>query len=485
MPDLGLNLFRDPWIPVVYADGTRTEVGVRTALADADRIAALAAENPTVDIALYRLLLAVAHRLAGPVDSRHWPALWESGLPLEDLEEIGRGRWELLPADGEPGFAQDPVQRPEPAPVASLTALADRGAGAGFLWRMPPELSLSEAARWLLWCHAWDTGGIRAAHERGIDRGVPVGPAAALPHTRLVGTPLAQTLLLNLAPGPQGPAGQGWWERTTPVAGRRRGRTPEGMVDLLCWPARRIRLLPDADGLVRRVYITGGDDLRVPGDPAHGADQCFQDAYRLVLPRSLEATVPGLVAPAKSRTTPPSTPTVIDWFADRHHVLDRVQVETTTLATDRHRSVIYDIHDRTWTLPAAALVPGTAAHARLARVRDMVALADSAVRAAATATVPSRAARAKERVADLVARARHEWSGDLAPELADLDTDAGMEQCREALADVVARHVDRADRRLRSNPGRLAEGAPALSKARALSHRLSQPGPAEPAEAAL
>ncbi|WP_435108074.1 type I-E CRISPR-associated protein Cse1/CasA [Nocardiopsis synnemataformans] len=472
----GLNLFTDPWIPVIYLDGSHGEVGVRDALTDAARICTVAAEDPTVDVALHRLLLAVAHRLAGEVAPQAWPALWESGLPLEGLEEVGAGRWELLPADGSPGFAQDPVERPEAAPVASLTMWAERGSAAGFFGRIPESLTPAEAARWLLWCQSYDTAGIRAAHGKGRDAGVPVGPAAAAPYTRLIGQSLAQTLMLNLAPGARGPAGTGWWERTEPVVGRRRGRTPDGMVDLLCWPSRRIRLLVDADGLVRGVFVTGGDDLKAPADPGHGADQSYQDAYKRVLPRSLETTIPGLTAPTKRRTAAPVTPEAITWFSDRHHLLDQVRVETTTMATDKYRSTIQDTHARTWDLPAAALVPGTDAHARLVQVRNMLRLADHAVRTAAAATVPARSSHAPEQAEDLADRARHQWSGDLTPELAHLDSAAGVAQAREALVAVVDQHIGLASQRLRGNPARLAAGTSSLAQARQLRDQLARYG---------
>lgn len=432
------DLFEDPWIRVLYDDGTHREVGVRQAMVDAHRIRTLEAEEATLTVALYRLLLAVAQRLAGPFEADEWPRLWEEGLPLEGLETIGEGRWELFPTEGV-GFGQDPVGRPELAGVGALTAFADRGAG-GMLWQVPQELSMAETARWLLWCHAYDTAGIRSRHLKGKEMGVPTGPAGAAPYTLLVGATLAQTLLLNLVPGERGAAGQGWWERTEAVVERRKGRRPVGVVDLLCWPSRRVRLHADEDGMVREVVITAGDDLKTPEDPGHGARQETDGAYRTVTGRSLKATVPGLAAPDGRQKGRRLTPEVIDFLGERHHLLERVGVSTTTVVFGTQRAVIQDTWTRTWTLPAAALVPGSPAHDRLGVLVEMLALAERAAHHIGQALARPSGDTAQQ-VGNTRTLIHREWSPHLAPELPDLEEPEALVRCREVLLATVDRHL--------------------------------------------
>ena len=56
---MSYNLIDEPWIPVLWAEGTPERVGIRDALEQAGRIREIAASNPMDNVSLLRLLLAV------------------------------------------------------------------------------------------------------------------------------------------------------------------------------------------------------------------------------------------------------------------------------------------------------------------------------------------------------------------------------------------------------------------------------------------
>ena len=48
---MNFNLIDEPWIPVLYHDGTWKRIGIRKALEDAGKIRQIAASNPTDRVA--------------------------------------------------------------------------------------------------------------------------------------------------------------------------------------------------------------------------------------------------------------------------------------------------------------------------------------------------------------------------------------------------------------------------------------------------
>ena len=66
------NLLDEPWIPVRRLDGTIAYVGLLELLRRTTDMADLACELPTQSIAIQRLGLAVAYRVATPRDTRDW-----------------------------------------------------------------------------------------------------------------------------------------------------------------------------------------------------------------------------------------------------------------------------------------------------------------------------------------------------------------------------------------------------------------------------
>ena len=81
------NLLDEPWIPVRLVDGTITDVGLLELLRRTTDIADLACELPTQSIAIQRLILAIAYRVATPRDARDWARQWDDGAPTEQMIE--------------------------------------------------------------------------------------------------------------------------------------------------------------------------------------------------------------------------------------------------------------------------------------------------------------------------------------------------------------------------------------------------------------
>ena len=284
------NLLDEPWIPVRLLDGTIADVGLLELLRRTTDIADLACELPTQSIAIQRLVLAVAYRVATPRDTRDWVRQWEDGAPTEQMIEYlerWRDRFYLF-GDRYP-FMQVADLRTAKNSVSGLEKLiADVPNGEQFfttrhgraLACIPP----SEAARWLVHAQAYDPSGIRSgavgdSQVKG-GKGYPIGPSWS-GHLGLVwlkGKDLDETLVLNLIPadaaGLRGvESSTEWgacsWEAAEPenaVRGDYSLLDPSGtprdvsIPRLLTWHSRRIRLVGDSSG-VTGVVLAQGDKL--------------------------------------------------------------------------------------------------------------------------------------------------------------------------------------------------------------------------------
>ena len=81
-PAKEFNLVDEPWIRVLTASGTE-EVSLREVFARGEQIAGFAGESPAQDVAILRLLLAIAHRaIAGPNSFAEWGDNWNNRTNL-------------------------------------------------------------------------------------------------------------------------------------------------------------------------------------------------------------------------------------------------------------------------------------------------------------------------------------------------------------------------------------------------------------------
>lgn len=72
------NLLKEKWIPVLYADGRFTSVGITEALTQASQIRQLAASNPMDRVSIFRFLLALLYWCRGNPDDKSTSKLGDS-----------------------------------------------------------------------------------------------------------------------------------------------------------------------------------------------------------------------------------------------------------------------------------------------------------------------------------------------------------------------------------------------------------------------
>ena len=284
------NLLDEPWIPVRLLDGTIADVGLLELLRRTTEIADLACELPTQSIAIQRLVLAIAYRVAPPRDARDWVRQWDEGAPTEQMiEYLERWRDRFYLFGGRFPFMQVAALRTAKDAVSGLEKLiADVPNGEQFfttrhgraLACIPP----SEAARWLVHAQAYDPSGIRSgavgdSQVKG-GKGYPIGPSwcGHLGLVWLKGKDLDETLVLNLVPADaaqlRGVESSTEWgacswedsEAESAVRGDYSLLDPSGtprdisIPRLLTWHSRRVRLVGNREG-VTGVVLAQGDKL--------------------------------------------------------------------------------------------------------------------------------------------------------------------------------------------------------------------------------
>mgnify|MGYP000844415678 FL=1 len=284
------NLLDEPWVPVRLLDGTITEVGLLELLQRSTDIADLACELPTQNISIQRLVLAVAYRVATPLDAEEWLEQLEEGAPIEQMiEYLEKWRERFYLFGGQYPFMQVADLRTPKDTVSGLEKLiADVPNGEQFFTTRNGKalecISAAEAARWVVHTQAYDPSGIRSGAvgdpEVKGGKGYPIGPAwcGHLGLVWLKGKNFNETLLLNLVPADAGdlkgvPVTTEWdwctWEVSTPETSARGNYSrldPKGtprdlsIPKLLTWHSRRIKLIGDSNG-VTSVVLAQGDKL--------------------------------------------------------------------------------------------------------------------------------------------------------------------------------------------------------------------------------
>jgi CRISPR system Cascade subunit CasA len=277
------DLIDQPWIPVT--DGGRSRlVSLADALAHAHEIDGLALDDPLQAVAVFRqvLLPVVLDALGAPTDSDEWAERWRAGVldaaRIGDYLEENRPHFDLF--DPDRPFAQvaslEPLSgnySPTSLLLPSVAAQNNVPLFSAFTDSDAPALTPAEAARALLSTHCWDTAGIKSGAvgdskaKQGKAMGNPTGPLGRLGVVIPLGRTLAESLVLNEPILPQGlrPADRPQW-RAEPITAEWQQRPAVGLLDLLTWQARRIRLIAEdgAAGLtVRHVVVAAGDRLQL------------------------------------------------------------------------------------------------------------------------------------------------------------------------------------------------------------------------------
>ena len=274
------NLLNEPWLPVMPRDSTQTvEVSLTDLLSHARSYRCIAGSAPTMNGALYRMVLALIHRVYGPGSLSQWGELWraESGFPGQELAayaETHGDRFDLFD-DRRPFFQCPALASREASTTANLVAYRSSGIARTLFDHTTaaesPTLSPAEAARWLITTQMYDTGGLKTPYTK--DKSSLAGLGNRFACTLVEGQSLHETLLLNtLVYNPA--AEQPWmtsgndrpvWEADEPPTPEPDERQPLGWTDLLTWPSRRVLLRtgPDRpDALITGVVLTPGTRLK-------------------------------------------------------------------------------------------------------------------------------------------------------------------------------------------------------------------------------
>lgn len=262
------DLTREPWLPCLDAAGRPCELGLYEALARAHELRGVAAATPLETAAIYRLLLAVLHRVFPTPSARAWRALWERGswdeAALAAYFDRWRERFDLF--HPERPFYQAKDDRIAPRSVALLFP----GMAAAAFYNhdaITQDLALppATAARFTLVAQSYGLAGIAHPQLNLFFNSAPWLVGVVL---LVEGDTLFQTLALNVlryderhplqelcGSEEDKPA----WEMDDPFSPER--EVPLGYLDYLTWQNRRLHLLPEETEngpVVKRFTATPG-----------------------------------------------------------------------------------------------------------------------------------------------------------------------------------------------------------------------------------
>ncbi|MBI4336997.1 MAG: type I-E CRISPR-associated protein Cse1/CasA [Chloroflexi bacterium] len=269
------DLVDEPWIPCTMAkDGSHKEMGLREVLVQATEIREVADPSPLVTVALHRLLLAILHRNFGPGSTGEWKALCNAGRwgteALDAYSQKWRHRFDVFDPK-HPFYQVAGLGFSREATAARLWFQADNGPTLfdHTVVDVPPTLTPSQAAKWMLGLLAFDVGGTKTAeHGQASADAAPLTKGAV---ALLKGQNLFMTLMLNLhcycpadaEPFPTSADDAPAWEHNDET--KPEDRYPKGYLDLLTWQSRRILLHPEQDAagntVVRKAVIMKGNQF--------------------------------------------------------------------------------------------------------------------------------------------------------------------------------------------------------------------------------
>jgi CRISPR system Cascade subunit CasA len=276
------DLVREPWVPVTV-DGQRIVVSLLDSLTRAHEIDGLALDDPLEAVSVLRqvLLPVVLDAEGAPRSEADWEERFNSPVAgaHQRANYLARhaSRFDLFhPAQPFGQVAGLRTANDETRPVSVLIASTATGQNVPLFSARteadPPALAPADAATALLAAHCWDVAGIKSGAvgdltvKGGKGYGSPTGPLGALGVVVPIGRTLAETLTLNTPIIRSGlsPDDRPQW-RADPATSAWSQRQAVGLLDLLTWQARRIRLVSENAGdgrvVVRRVVLALGDRL--------------------------------------------------------------------------------------------------------------------------------------------------------------------------------------------------------------------------------
>lgn len=292
------NLLDEPWIRVKTLHGESEAVGLKAFFKRCDEFVTFDGETPTQNVAIFRLLMAIYIQTIRQFDAwteysekELWEAVYED-VELGDevcayLEEHRDRFWLFSPDTPFYQVADLHTKTGEHKSAAELVPDAGPSLFSTQTRETANQLPLDVAARLLVHRQAYDYAGNKTGAEGDPrvknGKGSPIGTgwAGHLGHTLLTGATLKDCLLLNLPvravfPNDASAIAQDLapWERQPDTAHPRTVGfiKPSGVVDVLTWQQRRIRLFLSADGTtVNGVLIANGDRIN--------PQNCFGEPY--------------------------------------------------------------------------------------------------------------------------------------------------------------------------------------------------------------
>ncbi len=289
------SLLDDPWILVDDSDGSQKLVGIRQLFSGEVKATAVRGDSPAQDYAITRLLLAIFWRAHAPESipqpgkTFKFPDWWSR--TRRQLQSRGKDKAVLSYLDT---YADRFELFHDSAPFMQVAGLRVASGEFKHVTMIMPEaqedffsmragkardsLSFAEAARWLVYCQAFDYSGIKSgavgdARAKG-GKGYPIGTgwSGMTGGTLVIGDNLLDTLVLNTPLASlSNPNDKPVWEREPDGPGERstvgEATVPQGPADLATWQSRRIRLRVEQDR-VTGVVLSNGDKI-----PDAGANQ--------------------------------------------------------------------------------------------------------------------------------------------------------------------------------------------------------------------
>ena len=285
-PDMtrGFDLTSEPWIPVMFTDGSAEEISLSEAFERANDIRTLSGDIPQQVLPIVRLMVAVLYRayyFAPDSDDEMigmWKDIWDQGHfdydVIKHYLRSDEGVFDLF--DEERPFFQVrhlEFESKDGDPVSELMADVPKPKKFLFSTRDKDHLasiSYPEAARWLIFSQSYDCAGTKSPVKGNTyskkgkvyapKDAVGTGLLGAEGGLFLEGDTLFKTLMLNwVLFDPQrskdsqlfgNDLDRASWERDDfgPDLRLADPCEPEGPVALFTWQARRMRLLRDGGG---------------------------------------------------------------------------------------------------------------------------------------------------------------------------------------------------------------------------------------------
>jgi CRISPR type I-E-associated protein CasA/Cse1 len=258
------RLDRQPWIPVMSADGVTTPVNLIQVFCDATRISGLAG-SPLEVAAITRFLLTIVHLVETPTSLDAWGKLWQNRADLmsrcAQYIEAQAGVWDLF--HEQHPFGQLPNLGKTLNPAHLLVYEAARKNNAVFadhsVVDAPVPIPAAALARGLI---------VTNAYAGSSGGGYRSGALAMRTVAMLCGRTLDETLLLDLLVQAGSPTYYDW-KRYGHAVGH--AASSVDIVQRYLWTARRVRLLPDASGTAAAtMMLAPGDEMpesERPEDP--------------------------------------------------------------------------------------------------------------------------------------------------------------------------------------------------------------------------